>query len=48
MQKEVHLALVVRAMRVGCSVTAILSRRRSILQLAILASSGVSFFNGHM
>ena len=37
MHKEVHRALVVRAMRVGCSVTAILSRRRSILRRAILA-----------
>ena len=37
MQKEVHRALVVRAMRVGCSVTAIVSRRSSILRPAILA-----------
>ena len=36
-QKEVHRALGVGAMRVGCSVTAILSRRRSILRRAILA-----------
>ena len=38
MQRKVHRALVVRAMlRVGCSVTAILSRRRSVLRPAILA-----------
>ena len=37
MQKEVHRALVVRAMRVGCTVTAILSRRKSNHRPAILA-----------
>ena len=36
-QKEVHRVLVVRAMRVGPSVTAIMSRRRSVLRPAILA-----------
>ena len=37
MQKEVHRALVVRAMLVGCSVTANTSRRRSLLRPTILA-----------
>ena len=48
MQKEVHRALVVRAMRVGCSVTAILSRRRSSLRSAIFGTSSEVLSRGFL